>query len=690
MILIRAALLLLGLFLFTNAHALKTKVDQQVALNAFIAELKTHYGMIKFKERMFGTQLEQLRIKYSRLIDEAKTLEEDLGWDPAAARDILPEEEFRQLMIGMVAELRDGHANTSRQAHEAATLGMIAVPVGEKLIVTMIRKELLLPNSSMKEILPGDEIIEVDGMSVEEHAQRNMLYMQGGTFQDRYQTAMTAIVNNFHSIQRPKKEGDVAVVKLRRDGKEFTAHLRWVYRSDFNLLLARFPKSLTDPLQKMSVEDIAVPYGVRGTVRSYFKTGLLKTEAAGSLVDIGASLNREIVLSKEEGAKPATEARQDLIRPEFKEMAPVTRLSLYLVRHKGKNVAVLRIPSYSPPGGMAGVKAEYQWLVQGLKKVQKLADVLVVDQLSNTGGYVYYGSRLLSLFAHGDQPMKTVLADYKMNVTMLSNFKPEIERDPIDGSSPVHVQLKLYEAYYNELKRRFESGEEWTGLGPSFDLSIPQFVQKPGEVFPAREGVIDLPGLMLNDKMSGSGGDFVPGQTQANKRMKIMGEVSCGLGGPVYRNTPSMPGSEMNFRCTYGYAELPDGWPIENIGIVPDIFREIKVEDIKDGFKSYALEVLDNAVALVGVEAPKPATPAPKPEFIGIPDVLKEDIILRTLHARLDVVARLKEMRNLPRWNKDKESLALIDELIKKGEAAKEGTYFQDPCELRLSMTPLR
>lgn len=690
---VRAIFLIACLCVFNTTHALETKKDQQAALAAVIAELKTHYGMIKYKHKWFGTDLDQLQRKYGRLIDEAKTLEEDLGWDAPKVRETLPPEEFRQLLIGLVAELRDGHVNISRQDNEAATLGLVAVSVGEKLIVTMIRKDLILPYSSMKDIQPNDEIVEVDGVSVSELAKRNLLYMSGGTFADRYQTAMLTIVNNFHSIQRPKNEGDTALLKLRRDGKEFYAKLRWVYRNDYNMLLARFPKEVRDPLQKMNVEEVAVPYGVRGTVRSYFKTGLLATEAGKSIIDIGAILNGEIAATKNELAKPQTEANSALVRQELKDLQPITRLQLYMVRHKGKNVAVLRIPSYSPPNGMAGVKAEYEWLAQGLKKLEHHADVLVIDQLSNTGGYVYYGSRLLSLFAHGDQPLRTILADYKLNVTVLSNLKPNFEKDPIDGNSPAYAEMKLHERYFNELKRRFESGERWTGLGPSFDLSLPQFADRPGEIFAAREGVFSKPILLLNDRMSGSGGDFFPAQMQNNKRAVIKGDTSCGLGGPVYRNIASMPGSEMSFRCTYGYAELPDGWPIENIGVVPDLFREVGEPDLRDGFKSYATEVLDDAVQLLGVEktqATAPTAAAAQPELIELPDVLKEDIILRTLFARLEVVARLKEMRELPRWKKDKASLVLIDDLIQKGENAKEGTRFANPCEIRLAMKPLK
>lgn len=709
-----------------RSWALNSKKDQKVAMMALIAELKTHYGMAKYKEQMFGVRLDDLENKYEQLIEAGRTLEEINGMDPVVQRDLLSPEEFRQLMIGLVSELRDGHVNANRQTTEMATLGMAAVNVGEKLIVTAVRKDLMIGNASMQEIKPGDEILELDDVPVLNLAKRNLLYAQGGTFDDRFSTAMMGIVNNFHSFQRAIPEGKPAVLKLRRDGKEFTAHLRWVYRSDFQMLLSRFPKSFNDPLGgKAFREDVEIPYGVRGTPRSYFKNGLLKTDSGKSLVNIGAQLNAEIEAANKEGSES---------NGLLKDLKPVTRLHLYMVRHSGRNVGVLRIPDYSP-GANPDLKNEYLWTAQGLKKLESLVDVLIIDQLSNTGGAVYFGARLLSLFANGDKPIQTVMTDIKLNSTVIQRMKPGHHKDIVDNTDPVYAEYRLEEKYYNELKQRFEAGEQWSGLGPGFDLQLSQFSERPGEIFPAKEAVFTKPILLLNDHMSGSGGDFFPAQMQYNRRAKIMGETSCGLGGPVYRKTESLPGSELNFRCTYSYAELPDGWPIENIGVVPDIYRPVVIEDLKNGFKSFAAQALDEAVKMVNVgpihkktETPSSQKQGPqaiseaaqglsgltgeayldrlsklndllatqdpaKAELdwnqvvIPLPPELLEDIILKTLWQRLEVRYRLNEMLSLNKW---KEQWPMIQVLIKLADGLPGTVRFANPCELRLTMTPLK
>ncbi len=45
---------------------LSTKQKQIVALEAILAELDTHYGMVKYKEKMYNVTPQSLREKYTR------------------------------------------------------------------------------------------------------------------------------------------------------------------------------------------------------------------------------------------------------------------------------------------------------------------------------------------------------------------------------------------------------------------------------------------------------------------------------------------------------------------------------------------------------------------------------------------------------------------------------------------------
>src|SRR5258708_7306900 len=129
--------------------ALTSKEKQTLAMEVILTELETHYGMTIYKAEQYNVTLPGLRKKYGRLIHEAKTLEEEVGLDKAQPREILPPAEFRQLMIGMISELRDGHVNISGQSKNMSTLGLIAAGIGEKLYVTEVRKDLIAPEASM-------------------------------------------------------------------------------------------------------------------------------------------------------------------------------------------------------------------------------------------------------------------------------------------------------------------------------------------------------------------------------------------------------------------------------------------------------------------------------------------------------------------------------------------------------------
>jgi hypothetical protein len=54
----------------------------------------------------------------------------------------------------------------------------------------------------------------------------------------------------------------------------------------------------------------------------------------------------------------------------------------------------------------------------------------------------------------------------------------------------------------------------------------------------------------------------------------------------------------MFMRCTFGYCERPDGLPIENLGVVPDVPRWVNHADLMDGFKTYSKDALEAAFQL--------------------------------------------------------------------------------------------
>jgi C-terminal processing protease CtpA/Prc len=597
------------LFMVVPAWGLDTKAKQLAAMESILSEIESHYGLIEQKERDFGVTIPGLRAKYSRLINEAKTLEEHYGYTPVAAREILPPNEFRQLMIGMNSEWRDGHTNLNRLSLDSWTVGLNTGMIDGKLYITAINPDLFQRNTGVNEARPGDEVIAVNGVPVEKIAQQRMMYSHYATYDSRLMDTMESILTPHGGGDRPVKEGDEVRVTLLRGGEQFDVYLNWINQWEYMVLRSRYPKHFYTERLKAQRQEVPVPYGWTGMVWSYFKQGLYSEQRSGSrlpvgtIIDVGALLNAEIDKVAAEraqgaGARAFEEANDD-VQAAQNDPAPrngggdlfkVTRLQGYIVRYENKNIGVLRIPSYS-----GDIVNEIRWLREVIRRMEPAVDVLVLDVLSNAGGSVYMGTKVVSMLA-GKEALRSIRANTRLTDTLLYKWAPDgLGSDLESGAPNNYAEDRINDLTYLEWKKKFEGGEKWTGMEPSFA----NVTNRSGHGVVVPDAVsFEKPLLVLNDNRSASGGDFIPAIIQSAGRALIMGDTSKGLGAPVYRAIDSMPGSEMSFRCPMAYCERLDKIPIENIGAVPDLPRPVTIDDLKDGFKSWSLDVLAVAVAV--------------------------------------------------------------------------------------------
>ncbi len=219
---------------------------------------------------------------------------------------------------------------------------------------------------------------------------------------------------------------------------------------------------------------------------------------------------------------------------------------------------------------------------------------MIIDQNANGGGRVDYVTHLMRLFASDDEGIEPIKIDMKLNDTLLKTIKPKSSKGTDDHFGDYETidygpgDFRLQKIEYNRLQERFQNGETWSGFQPFF------FAFYSGSrIFSANSPTYTKPILVLNDRFSGSGGDFFPSQLQAAGKAVIFGENSAGLGGPLYRQQPCLPGSQNWMRSTMGMCiRGQDGLPMENIGAVANIYRPIKAGDLKDNFKNFTRDVL--------------------------------------------------------------------------------------------------
>lgn len=600
------------------AHAVDTKAEQLVALDAVLAELKTHYGMIRFKETHFGLSYDTLRAKYAELVNEATTLEEKLGWTPRVARDVLPADEFRQLLVALGAEFRDGHLNVSRQTRRRWTTGIRATAIDGRLYIVGFEPDYYVKGRAHPEPKVGDEIVEIDGVPVQELAEKQMIYMQTATYRARFHEALELLVVPTHRWGRPKETGaPVAFTFERPAGKgdgagktlRFEGHYNWVARHDLEEL-KRFRQFVDDKIPEP--DDRPYYYGDWATYDSFFQEGLEKLSLpTGTVLELGQLVNAQIDEAREARKRKSKTTGAEISDEEEAATDPVAeagpglgkllanrRLHVQIVRYEGKQIGILRIPDYVP----FTISSETQWLRELIQQLENATDVLVIDQLTNAGGYVWQFAELAGMFGH-EKPMNLGTFEVKLSETFFSSYEfpssPDFDHEKLVNDQRLNfAHLTLHKRAMETLRRRFDAGERWSGplaFGSPHSYFLPG---QSGTVFARNKAVYTKPVLILNDQRSASGGDFFPAAMQANGRAVIFGETSQGLGGPVYRSQASMPGSEMTMRCTYGVCLRADGLPIENVGVVPDVLRPVTVEDLRGGFSQFAKDALKVAARL--------------------------------------------------------------------------------------------
>lgn len=253
----------------------------------------------------------------------------------------------------------------------------------------------------------------------------------------------------------------------------------------------------------------------------------------------------------------------------------------------GKKVGYLRLPSYGT-GDYTKAVADF---AANIARFETETDALVIDQVNNPGGSVFYLYALASMLS--DQPLTT--PRHRMAVTQadviealdtirqLKDVKNDedarkvLSPDDMNGYPTSYEFARFTLAYAQFLVDEWNAGRK---------LTRPYWIAGVDHINPAPVHYTK-PILLLTNALDFSGGDFFPAILQDNKRVTIMGTRTAGAGGYVGDvKIPNNVGIE-SFRVTMSIAERADGNPIENLGITPDINYELSADDFQNNFAPY-------------------------------------------------------------------------------------------------------
>lgn len=267
----------------------------------------------------------------------------------------------------------------------------------------------------------------------------------------------------------------------------------------------------------------------------------------------------------------------------------------------GKRIGYVRIPTYQAS------TAESTSFGKLIANFQSQTDALVIDQVNNPGGSVFYLYGLASYLTN--KPL--VLPKHHVRVTQaeastamssvvgLQGLKTDADAQKLFGPNidgyPVNLKLaQQMTTYYQFMVDQWNTENLMTETFPLFGVDAVQ---------PAAGIVYTKPILLVINSLDFSGGDFFPAIMQDNQRATLFGQRTAGAGGYV---------AELNFQNIFGVesihytaslAERVTQNPIENLGVKPDIRYMITKQDLQKGYVGYKNALL-KAVDQLFIKSP--------------------------------------------------------------------------------------
>jgi hypothetical protein len=469
--------------------------------------------------------------------------------------------EYRAAVVDFLTSTQDYHVGFNFLATGVSTLPFMVRTVEGKTIVVWLNKEKLNPQIFPMDV--GDEIVAVDGVPTQ-----NVLgglsaqISQSNAATDLALADMALTRRRAAKNLRPVVDPTTFTVKRQSNGMTVTVQLMW---------------EVTPEIIRGFSDDRKL------NIAGLIKTPQMKTPMLSDFRMNPDPTNMHWVGNKNsflpEFGTPVWKAADDEL------------FQAYIYEQDGKKVGYIRIPSYSPESTIYSA-FKFSELV---KKFQAETDALLIDQLNNPGGSVFYLYAMASMLT--DTSLATprhrmtlfpedvkectnilgILNDIKSDQDVVKLVGPSIEGYPT--TFMVGVGIKQYCRFiidqYNQGKR----------------LSDPYYIFGVDRINPHPNVQYTKPIVVMINELDFSGGDFFPAILQDNKRATLVGSRTSGAGGYVLelKFTNSFGLEVVSF--TGSLAERVDKNPIENLGVTPDVPIEMTAKDYQAGFVDYVSKV---------------------------------------------------------------------------------------------------
>ncbi len=550
------------LLLSVSVHADPVKDSVALELNFIKRVFDTGYAPTQWKKEHFGFDLQAEYTKSMSLL---------------ASKGELSAKDYREIIGGFLKSTRDYHVGVQFYATEGSSLPFTVNSTNGRYFVVYIERDKV--SQVVFPVQVGDELVSFGGRPVSDVV-AELKNIIGGNVEstdqrlaERYLTKRAAMMN----VDCP--QGPIDLEFKRADGTVIKRQMAWAYRPEgiewnpqpdnFKLFASQ------NQIPRRSFRKPEMTWGMWNE----YQTAELADKTAANPFQIGG---RQSYVPK--------------LGTVLWESAPTDKLHAYMFKHpNGKIVGYVRMPHY-----VGGKETFVEWKAI-MQRFAGTTDGLIIDQINNPGGSVFYVLALMSVLS--TDPIKVPDHEITLWPAMIqenNDLKSKLEAvkddagavavfgtDSLDGF-PINYQFAQSTLDFTRaVAKTWASGKKKTE---------PLHLYGADRVNPDPQVNYTKPILVLINELDFSGGDFFPAILQDNKRAKTFGQRTSGAGGYVLNvEFPSSLGLA-SFQFTGSIGRRVDNKPIENLGVTPDIPYEYTVNDFTKNFVDYK-NAINTAIA---------------------------------------------------------------------------------------------
>ena len=484
------------------------------------------------------------------------TTEVDKAKQRILAKEDIKINEFHKIISDFILSMKDFHVSVRFHATESASLPFMVRGTNDKYFFVYIDRDKLPKESFPFEI--GDQLLKMNDQDVATIIKEIKSNYGGNTEVTDQALAEMSLTRRSASKADKVPQGPVKLTILR-DGKTKTHQLIWDYKKE-QILRNTKKKSkeniLAEKIKLEMTSEIAMEFMQNAKAENNFSIGARTSYLPALGTKIWESDNEN-------------------------------HFDAYIYMNDAKElIGYIRIPKYG-----AGEKESKQFK-EIIKRMEKTTDKLVIDQLNNPGGSVFYLYSLVSMLSPNAMytPKHYIAinqAEIAESIKMLKDLekiktleeaKKAFGGETVGGYLVTMNFLAFVKAFTNFKIDQWNQGKT---------ITTPYHLWGVDMINPHPEVTYTKPILLLINELDFSGGDFFPAIMQDNKRATIMGVRTAGAGGYVIGVDITNQLGVGGFRYTGSLADRVDNTPIENLGVKPEIDYALTEDDYKKGFKSF-------------------------------------------------------------------------------------------------------